>query len=134
VSAVGGIICPWPGPASRYGLLVEFEDALSALDHLVGTEVVVAVAGADERPPVIFIWTGVLRAGLRDGFAGWIHGARWGNTAEVMYFGLDDSNGRGFYVSRRDFTGGHFEPHDGHDALALGLGNTILRIWASRPA
>jgi hypothetical protein len=110
---------------------MDFDEAMSALDELVGSGVVVEVAGADESPPVTFIWTGVLRAGIQDQLAEWIHGARWGKGADVTYFGLDDSHGRGFYVSRSDFGAARYEPSDGHDALAIDLGNTILRIRAS---
>jgi len=109
---------------------MNFQQVLAALNELVGSEIVVQVAGADETPPVAFIWTGMLRAGMPDGLAEWIHGARWGKGAEVTYFGLDDSHGRGFYVSAADFRGAHYEPLEGHDALVLDLGNIVLRVWA----
>ncbi len=107
---------------------MNFEQVIAALNELVGSEVVVKVAGADECPPVVFVWTGVLRAGMPDDLAEWIHGARWSKGAEVTYFGLDDSHGRGFYVSGIDFRGARYEPLDGHDALAVDLGNVILHI------
>ncbi len=110
---------------------MKFEQVIAALNGLAGSEVVVLVAGADEDPPVVFIWTGVLRAGMPDGLAAWIYGTAWGKDADVTYFGLDDSHGGGFYVSRTDFRGAHFEPLDGHDELVIDLGNATLRIRAN---
>jgi hypothetical protein len=108
-----------------------FDEALSSLNELVGSEVVVSVAGADEFPPVCFVWTGILRAGSRDKFAEWIYGARWRSDSAVTYFGLDDSHGRGFYIARTDFRAARYEPGDGHDVLAIELGNATLRVRAS---
>jgi hypothetical protein len=48
---------------------MNFEHVIAALNELAGSEVVVRVTGADENPPVVFIWTGVLRAGMSDGLA-----------------------------------------------------------------
>jgi hypothetical protein len=54
---------------------MNFEQVIEVLSELVGSEVVVQVVGANECPPIVFTWTGVLRPGMPDGLAEWIHGA-----------------------------------------------------------